>query len=104
MILQDGFWAGLTLYPLTKLSVVRAVDIVEVFGADRICVAGACDWGPSDPLAVPRFIFEMKRRGYPEGQIQHMVFDNPVQFLGQSANFKIEQKPLTEPRLEGAAR
>ena len=48
-------------------------------------------------------VFEMKRRGYPEGQIQHMVFDNPVQFLGQSANFKIEQKPLTEPRLEGAA-
>ena len=32
MILEHGYWAGLTLYPLTKLSAVRAVDIVETFG------------------------------------------------------------------------
>ena len=89
MILQHGYWAGLTLYPQTKLSAVRAVDIVETFGPGRICVAGACDWGPSDPLAVPRFILEMKRRSHAEDLIQRMVFDNPVQFLGQSANFKI---------------
>jgi len=89
MILQHGYWAGLTLYPLTKLSAVRAVDIVETFGPGRICVAGACDWGPSDPMAVPRFMLEMKRRGHTEEQIQRMVFDNPVQFLGQSPNFKI---------------
>jgi hypothetical protein len=89
MILQHGYWAGLTLYPQTKLSAVRAVDIVETFGPGRICVAGACDWGPSDSLAVPRFILEMKRRRHSEDLIQRMVFDNPVQFLGQSANFKI---------------
>ena len=44
-------------------------------------------------MAVPRFILEMKRRRHREDHIQRMVFDNPVQFLGQSANFKIEQKP-----------
>ncbi len=56
MILEHGYWAGLTLYPQTKISPQRAVDIIERYGPDRICVAGACDWGPSDPVAVPRFV------------------------------------------------
>ena len=53
MILDHGFWAGLTLYPQTKVSPQRAVDMIEKYGPERICVAGACDWGPSDPIAVP---------------------------------------------------
>ena len=89
MILEHGYWAGLTLYPKTKLSPERAADIIETFGADRICVAGACDWGPSDPLAVPRFVLEMRRRRHSEETIQKVVFENPVQFLSQSANFRI---------------
>jgi hypothetical protein len=32
---------------------------------------------------------EMKRRHHAEELIQRVVFDNPVQFLGQSANFKV---------------
>ena len=54
MILDHGYWAGLTLYPQTKVSAQRAADIVERFGPDRICIAGACDWGPSDAIAVPQ--------------------------------------------------
>src|SRR5690606_3129735 len=61
MILGNGFWAGLTLYPQTKVSAQRAVDMIERFGPDRILVAGACDWGPSEPIAVPKFIMEMRR-------------------------------------------
>ena len=89
MILEHGYWAGLTLYPKTKLSPERAADIIETFGADRICVAGACDWGPSYPVAVPRFVLEMRRRRHSEETIQKVVFENPVQFLSQSANFRI---------------
>ena len=48
LILDQGYWAGLTLYPNTKVSAARAVDMIERFGPERICVAGACDWGPSD--------------------------------------------------------
>jgi len=88
-ILDHGYWAGLTLYPQTKVSAQRAADIVERFGPDRICIAGACDWGPSDPVAVPRFIMEMRRRRHPDALIQRLVFDNPVQFLSQSTRFKI---------------
>jgi predicted metal-dependent TIM-barrel fold hydrolase len=89
MILAQGYWAGLTLYPQTKVSAQRAADIVERFGPERICIAGACDWGPSDPIAVPRFIMEMRRRRHPEELIHRLVYENPVQFLGQSARFKI---------------
>ena len=39
--------------------------MIERYGPDRICVAGACDWGPSDPIAVPKFMLEMRRRRHP---------------------------------------
>jgi uncharacterized protein len=89
MILEHGYWAGLTLYPQTKVSAQRAADIVERVGPERLCIAGACDWGPSDSMAVPRFIMEMRRRKHPESLIHRLVFENPVQFLSQSARFRI---------------
>ena len=46
MILDHGFWAGLTLYPQTKISPQRAVDMIERYGPDRICVAGRVRLGP----------------------------------------------------------
>jgi predicted metal-dependent TIM-barrel fold hydrolase len=89
MILDHGFWAGLTLYPQTKVSVARALDMVERYGTDRILIAGACDWGPSDPIAVPRFVMEMRRRKYSDDLIQQIVLDAPVRFLSQSPAFKV---------------
>ena len=94
MILDGGYWAGITLYPQTKVSPGRAVDMIEVYGADRICVASACDWGPSVPTAVPEFVLEMRRRGHPEALIRKVVYDNPVEFLGQSPRFDLAQREL----------
>jgi predicted metal-dependent TIM-barrel fold hydrolase len=88
MILEHGFWTGVTLYPVTKTSPGRAVDMIERHGTERVCVASACDWGPSDPLAVPRFIMEMRRRGHDEELIRTIVYDNPIAFLQQSAHFR----------------
>jgi predicted metal-dependent TIM-barrel fold hydrolase len=88
-IREHGYWAGLTLYPQTKISAQRAVDVIERYGPDRICVAGACDWGPSDSIAVPRFILEMRRRRHPESLIRKVVFENPVEFLSQSPKFSL---------------
>jgi predicted metal-dependent TIM-barrel fold hydrolase len=99
LILDGGYWAGLTLYPNTKVSAARAADMIERFGPERICVAGACDWGPSDALAVPRFIFEMRRRRHPEDLIRRVVYDNPVSFLGQSPKFKIRPTLARESAL-----
>ena len=89
MILDNGFWTGLTLYPQTKTSPERAIDMIERYGADRICVASACDWGPSLPDAVPHFALAMRRRGHVQALIDRVIFDNPADFLGQSAKFQI---------------
>ena len=94
MILGEGFWTGITLYPQTKVSPQRAVDIIERYGPERITVSSACDWGPSVPVAVPEFMLEMRRRGHADDLIQRVVFDNPVSFLQQSAKF---DSPADEP-------
>jgi len=89
MILDNGFRTGLTLYPETKVSIPRAVDIVEKYGPERIYVNSACDWGHSTPLAIPQFIMEMRRRGHPESLIRRIVLDNPAEFLQQSPKFRL---------------
>jgi hypothetical protein len=89
MILDAGYWAGLTLYPQTKVSTARAADMIEKYGPDRILVAGACDWGPSEPIAVPKFIAEMRRRRHSDALIEQVVLGNPVAFLSQSSKFTL---------------
>src|SRR4051812_37088829 len=64
LVLDQGFWAGMTLYPESKCTSARAVDMIDVYGGDRIWMNSACDWGVSVPLAVPRTALEMRRRGY----------------------------------------
>lgn len=92
MILDNGFWTGLTLYPQTKVSPERAIDILETRGVERICIASACDWGPSVPVAVPQFVLAMRRRGHPEALIRQVVYGNPAEFLGQSPKFRLQHE------------
>ncbi len=91
MILANGFWTGVTLYPITKTTPGRAVDMFERYGTERICVASACDWGPSEPVAVPHFALEMRRRGHDKETINKIILENPASFLGQSPKFKLHQ-------------
>ncbi len=86
-VLDAGFWAGMTLYPVTKCTPARAADMIELYGPERLCVNSAGDWGPSKPTAVPDFIIEMRRRGHSESTIRRVVYDNPLLFFGQSPNF-----------------
>ena len=89
MVLDAGMWAGITLYPETKCTPARAIDILEIYGRERLWLNSACDWGVSDPLAVPKTALEMKRRGHLQRAIEKVIFQNPKNFLGQSPNFKI---------------
>ncbi len=91
MVLDAGMWAGLTLYPISKCTPQRAVDIYENFGPDRMWINSAADWGFSDPLSVPKACAEMKRRGYDEAAIQDLVVGNPCKFLGQCPKFEIPE-------------
>ncbi len=89
LALDEGYWAGLTLYPQTKCTTARAIDIIEIYGFDRIWVNGAADWGNSLPLAVPYLALEMRQRGHSEEEIDKLIFQNPYKFLSQSPNFKL---------------
>ncbi len=88
-VLDAGFWAGMTLYPVSKCTPERAVDMVEFYGPERLLVNSAGDWGPSKPTAVPDFILEMRRRGHDEPMIRKVVYENPIEFFSQSRNFSL---------------
>jgi uncharacterized protein len=93
-VLEEGYWAGMTLYPISKCTPARAADMVEMYGPERLMVNSAGDWGPSKPTAVPDFIFEMRRRGHSEGLIRRVVYENPVEFFSQSANFQFHPREV----------
>jgi predicted metal-dependent TIM-barrel fold hydrolase len=87
---EEGFWCAMTLYPTTKCTPSRAADIIEMYGDERIMVNSAGDWGPSNPLAVPDFVQEMRRRGHPDSKIKKIVYDNPLEFFSQSKHFNFQ--------------
>jgi predicted metal-dependent TIM-barrel fold hydrolase len=89
LVLDAGMWAGMTLYPESKCSPARAIDMVEMYGNERIWMNCACDWGVSDPLAVPKTMFEMRKRGHSAAAIDKLVYQNPLKFLSQCPKFKL---------------
>ena len=89
MVLDAGFWAGMTLYPETKCTPARAVDILETYGRERLWLNSACDWGVSVPLVVPRTGLEMRRRGHSGDTVDEVLYQNPRRFLDQCPKFKL---------------
>src|SRR5207237_1366651 len=70
LVLDTGMCAGMTLYPKSKCTPDRAIDIIEVYGNERLWMNCACDWGVSDPLAVPKTALEMRKRGHSANAIE----------------------------------
>ncbi len=99
MIRDAGFWAAMTIYPITKNSASRVVDILERMGTEHLLVDASGDWGPSDPGTLHQAIFEMRRRGHDDDMVESVFYDNPCLFLGQSPRFK--PKPRVRKPQEG---
>jgi predicted metal-dependent TIM-barrel fold hydrolase len=83
-VLDSGCWAGFSIYPNTKMDEYRMVRVLEQHGTDRILVNSACDWGVSDPLKVPKTVVAMRDAGFSDDDIDRVVWQNPVEFFGQS--------------------
>lgn len=96
-VLDRGYWAGMTLYPVTKCTPERAADMIEKYGPERLMANSAGDWGPSKPTAVPDLIFELRRRGHDEGLIRRIVFENPLEFFRNSRNFVFHDRSQMSP-------
>ncbi len=87
LALDAGFWVGMTLYPTTKCTPQRAVDIIERFGTDRIMANSAGDWGVSDPMNLPDFIRALRARDHDPMAIHKLVYENPLRFFAQARRF-----------------
>ncbi|MGB6671553.1 MAG: TatD family hydrolase [Candidatus Nitrosopolaris sp.] len=83
-----GLWAGLSVYPITKLSPTRAMKIIKKYGSERIMIHSAADWGISDPLSVPLMAREMRKEGgFSINDIEKVTFYNAYEFFRQSSRF-----------------
>lgn len=88
LALEYGAWAGMTVYP-GKITPERAIAIMQQYGTDRLMINSACDWGPADPISVPRTCKKMKEAGFAKEEIQKVVWDNPYQFYKMSGKLNV---------------
>lgn len=85
---KTDYWAGLTVYPYSKLNPRRVVDILQRWGLERVLVNSSADWGVSDPCSLPKTAAFMTEQGFTETQINRIMYDNPLAFYSQTPKFK----------------
>src|SRR5260221_1043325 len=77
LTLDAGCWAGHSIYPHTKMDEPRMVALVMQYGAERILVNSAADWGVSDPLKVPKTREAMRAAGIGDPTLHAIFWANP---------------------------
>ena len=82
--LDRGFWAAFSIYPSTKMGNARMVEILKRYGAERVIIDSACDWGISDPLAVPKTAKLAAQSGISDEDIRLACYGNALAAYGQS--------------------
>jgi len=83
-VLDRGYWAAFSIYPSTKMGNERMVDILAQYGANKIMVDSACDWGISEPLGVAKTAKLALQRGIPEAHVKKVCYQNALDAYGQS--------------------
>jgi uncharacterized protein len=99
IVLNAGCWAAHSIYPHTKMDERRMTALVKQYGAERILINSAADWGVSDPLKVPKTAALMRQSGVSEADVERIVWSNPVAFFGQSGRL---EDLLARPRVDQA--
>ena len=87
-VLDRGYWAAFSIYPSSKMGNARMVEILRSYGAERIIVDSACDWGISDPLGVAKTAMLALERGVPEENVRLACYQNALDAYGQSGQIK----------------
>jgi predicted metal-dependent TIM-barrel fold hydrolase len=86
--LDSGCYAGMTVYPYSKLNPQRVSAMVKQYGHERVIVNGSADWGVSDPLALVKVVDYMRKDGHGEAVIADLVFHTAMRFYSASPNWK----------------
>jgi uncharacterized protein len=87
-VLERGYFAGFSIYPHTKMGNERLTEIVRHCGPERVITDSACDWGVSDPLAVPKTAALVSDRGISANAIRKVTYDNAVAVYGLTGAMK----------------
>jgi predicted metal-dependent TIM-barrel fold hydrolase len=101
IVLASGCWAAHSVYPETKMDEERMAALVRRYGAERILVNSAADWGISDPLKVAKTAVRMHAAGIDAATIETVVWRNPLAFFAQSGRLdvgELERAPGIDQR------
>ncbi len=85
---RTDVWAGMTVYPYSKLNPARVVGLLRRWGLERVLVNSSADWGVSDPCSLPKVAAFMRGEGFDAAAVETVMFRNPMAFYGQSERFK----------------
>jgi len=91
MVLETGCWRGHSVYPFTKMSEDRMVELLKQYGTEKMVVNSAADWGRSDPLKVPKTGAAMLKAGFSETEVEKVLFENPINFFAQSGRISLQE-------------
>jgi len=98
-----GCWMGFSIYPDTKMSPSRMVEILRERGLKRVLVNSAADWGRSDPLLTLRTGEAMLAAGFSDDDVDRVLWRNPVEFYGQSGRLDLSVAATDEVTFEGSS-
>ncbi|PRC93431.1 TatD family hydrolase [Solimicrobium silvestre] len=87
-VLDRGYWCAFTIYPSTKMGNERLAKLVAQYGPERLIVNSACDWGVSDPLAVPKSARVMADHGISAAAIHQVVYQNALAVYGLNGEMR----------------
>jgi len=93
VVAESGCWMGFSIYPDTKMDEQRMVAILKEYGTDRMIVNSAADWGRSDPLKTYKTGLAMLDAGFTESDVDKVLWQNPVDFYGQSDRLVLDELP-----------
>jgi uncharacterized protein len=103
LVRGSGCWMGFSIYPETKMSPPRMVEILRRHGLERTLVNSAADWGVSDPLLTLETGRAMLAAGFTDDDVDRVLWRNPVEFYGQSGRLDLTVAPSAEPTFAGSS-
>ncbi|MFI5930728.1 TatD family hydrolase [Actinoplanes sp. NPDC051494] len=100
---DSGCWMGFSIYPDTKMTPPRMVEILKAYGTERVLVNSAADWGHSDPLLTVATGEAMLAAGFTEDDVDRVLWRNPIAFYAQSGRLDLAMDTAPQDTFAGSS-